>query len=514
MVRGSIPACTWRVAVRVEVDVTVVRPSYGSLWSGVDIRTKLIFALVAVSLGSMFVLGAVVSPRVEGYIRDGTLQRLEALAEAKRESLHWIIAGWRDATGLVASRSQLRASLDEQNRTGSASARERMRTILADAIASSRGAVLLDVHGADGRSVASAQRERALLPVAADSIAPRPAGEAIYAGVRLVDSGPPQVTFLAPLVFEGQSIGTLVAAFAAPELLALTGDPRALGDTGETLILAEDGMGGLRTLHPTRHGSAGRASVSVPSQPGSLGAHALGGEADPLMGGVTDYRGEEVWAATRRVDETGWGLVVKLDRAEARQTALEFNVWLRQTALILSAFTIVLGLVLALRFALPIHALAEVANRIRKGEMHARANAAREDEVGLLARTFNEMADELEQRLLELHQFRKLFDVSIDLMCMAGTDGFFKRVNPAFERVLGWSESELLERPFFDFVHPDDLARTEQEVARLAEGIPTISFENRFERKDGGYKRLRWTSYPADGVLYAVAHVLDGPRAP
>ena len=70
-----------------------------------DIRTRLVFALVAVSLGSMFVLGAVVAPRVDGYIRDGTLQQLDELAEAKRETLRWIIAGWRDGADLVASRT-------------------------------------------------------------------------------------------------------------------------------------------------------------------------------------------------------------------------------------------------------------------------------------------------------------------------------------------------------------------------------------------------------------------------
>jgi PAS domain S-box-containing protein len=162
-----------------------------------------------------------------------------------------------------------------------------------------------------------------------------------------------------------------------------------------------------------------------------------------------------------------------------------------------------------LRFALPIHQLAEVVNRIREGEMDARAAVAREDEVGLLARTFNEMADELEARMKQLTEFRRFFDVSIDLMCIAGTDGYFKRTNPAFERVLGWSHEELRQRPFIDFVHPDDVEKTLQEVQKLAGGIPTVSFENRYQCKDGGYKVLRWTSYPEGEVLYAIAYVMD-----
>jgi PAS domain S-box-containing protein len=187
----------------------------------------------------------------------------------------------------------------------------------------------------------------------------------------------------------------------------------------------------------------------------------------------------------------------------------EFRAWLVKTALILAAFAILVGLGLGLRFALPIHDLAEVANRIRKGEMDARASVAREDEVGLLARTFNEMAGEIESQMSLLREFRKFFDVSIDLMCIAGTDGYFKRTNPAFVRTLGWTEEELLERPYYDFIHPDDVEKTEEEVAKLAEGIPTISFENRLVSKDGRYVLLRWTAYPDDGVLYSIAHVID-----
>jgi PAS domain S-box-containing protein len=251
----------------------------------------------------------------------------------------------------------------------------------------------------------------------------------------------------------------------------------------------------------------------MPSEAGGLADRALTGPMDPVPGGVVDYRGEEVWAATRDIDETGWGLVVKVDRQEGRQPALEFNAWLRQTAIILSAFAIVIGLVLALRFALPIHALAAVANRIRGGELQARADVAREDEVGLLARTFNERADEIERRIAQLHDFKKFFDVTIDLMCLAGTDGFFKRLNPAFQRELGWTEQELLGRPFLDFVHPEDIEKTLQEISKLAEGIPTISFENRYRCKDGGYKLLRWTSHPEGDVLYAIAHVVDPAKA-
>ena len=97
--------------------------------------------------------------------------------------------------------------------------------------------------------------------------------------------------------------------------------------------------------------------------------------------------------------------------------------------------------------------------------------------------------------------------MSLDLLCIAGTNGYFQRVNRAFERALGWTSADLLRRPFFDFVHPEDREATVREVGRLASGIPTTSFENRYQRADGTYRRLRWTAFPEPqaGLLYAVA---------
>ncbi len=104
------------------------------------------------------------------------------------------------------------------------------------------------------------------------------------------------------------------------------------------------------------------------------------------------------------------------------------------------------------------------------------------------------------------HDLERFFEVSPDLMCIAGTDGHFRRVNGAFERVLGWTSAELLGRPFLHFVHPEDHDATVREISRLASGIPTTSFESRFRCSDGTHKPLLWTAYPEEpaGLLYAV----------
>lgn len=102
---------------------------------------------------------------------------------------------------------------------------------------------------------------------------------------------------------------------------------------------------------------------------------------------------------------------------------------------------------------------------------------------------------------------RKLFELSLDLLCIAGTDGYFKQVNPAFHRTLGWNSKELLSQPFLDLVHPEDVERTERELARLNAGTVTYSFTNRYRTSDGGYRELRWSAWPDSeaGLYYCVA---------
>jgi PAS domain S-box-containing protein len=114
--------------------------------------------------------------------------------------------------------------------------------------------------------------------------------------------------------------------------------------------------------------------------------------------------------------------------------------------------------------------------------------------------------DVTERRRTE-EDLARFFQLSLDLLCVAGTDGYFKRINPAFERVLGYSREELLRHSFVEFVHPDDREITLVQLAHLREGRNVIDFHNRYLAKDGRYRWLAWRSAPRPGtdVVYAVA---------
>jgi PAS domain S-box-containing protein len=98
------------------------------------------------------------------------------------------------------------------------------------------------------------------------------------------------------------------------------------------------------------------------------------------------------------------------------------------------------------------------------------------------------------------------FTLSLDLLCIADADGYFRRLNPAFERTLGYTQAELMEKPFLHFIHPDDVADTETVLRQLEEGRKTMGFENRYVCKDGSARWLLWSAAPGPNrLIYATA---------
>jgi PAS domain S-box-containing protein len=125
----------------------------------------------------------------------------------------------------------------------------------------------------------------------------------------------------------------------------------------------------------------------------------------------------------------------------------------------------------------------------------------------LLATLAGALGANAARRAAAQEELDRIFTLSPDLIAVADFDGTFTRVNPAARKILGYSEEEFLARPYLDFVHPDDRERTRAEAAGLAEGTATLSFENRYLAKDGGYRVLEWTATPVvkQHVMYALA---------
>jgi PAS domain S-box-containing protein len=108
----------------------------------------------------------------------------------------------------------------------------------------------------------------------------------------------------------------------------------------------------------------------------------------------------------------------------------------------------------------------------------------------------------------------RLFNMSLDLLCIVDMDGTFRRCNPAFARILGYDPVPLPGRALIDIVHSDDIPDTLEQMRQLATGRP-VSFENRCRCADGTFKWLAWSINPVleEKLVYAVAHDITGRKA-
>jgi len=107
-----------------------------------------------------------------------------------------------------------------------------------------------------------------------------------------------------------------------------------------------------------------------------------------------------------------------------------------------------------------------------------------------------------------------ILNLSQDLICIAGMDGYFKYVNPAWVFVLGYSQAELLSRPYLDFVHPDDHGRNDAEVARMKAGHKMMDFENRYVHRDGSVRIINWRGVPLPDrhLMYCIGRDVTEER--
>ncbi len=111
--------------------------------------------------------------------------------------------------------------------------------------------------------------------------------------------------------------------------------------------------------------------------------------------------------------------------------------------------------------------------------------------------------EKLKEKTLELEAY---FTLSLNLLCIADMNGYFRRLNPAWEKTLGYSLSQLEGHKFIDLVHPDDIPATMEAMETLSAQHELYGFTNRYRAKSGEYRWLEWRAHPAGNLIYSAAH--------
>jgi PAS domain S-box-containing protein len=268
---------------------------------------------------------------------------------------------------------------------------------------------------------------------------------------------------------------------------------------------------------------------------------------DLKRGGVAQYRsssGEQRLGASALIRGTSWAVWVEFPRPTVVAPARMFLTRMLIFGLFFVVAAAAVARAVSARITTPLQELTDAAEAIAVGHYPERVHPRRKDEIGRLGAAFNSMAEQvhgvqrqlearveqrtaklveagaqLEKNLAELDDARqeidRFFAFSLDMLCIAGMDGYFKRLNPAWSEVLGWTDAELRDQPYLDFVHPEDRQDTIRRAAQLAQGESAVMFENRYRCRDGSYRWLQWKAFGVRDrdVIYAAARDISEQKA-
>ncbi len=357
-----------------------------------DIRTRLALAVVSVALLSMALLGVFAYQTSTALLQEISIRQLDALAESKSRELENAQAGWRDQVRLIRSRTRLLQDVVEYLETGSASAIQSIVEVIAGAATAVDDVDQIRILRLDGTEIAvygTTAGQRQAKPAATEQVT--------FVDTILAPHGGVQVAFSTLLTDGAVPLGIVEVVFDARGIRGVTDDRTGLGETGEVLVVMAAPDDFIQVLNPLRHQETDGLMRLSKGDAATAMKHALSIDSDHQWLHVTDYRGVDVWAATRFLPELGWGIIVKVDAAEEGLRAVSLRDALFDIAIVLSAFAIVGGTLLGLYLARPIHDLAVLVGRIRHGESHLRASVTGDDEIAYLCESLNELLDHMQQ---------------------------------------------------------------------------------------------------------------------
>lgn len=353
-----------------------------------DIRTRLSLALVTVSLASMALLGMFAYYTAADLLQEISLRQLDALAESKKRDVRKVYSSWSDKLRLVRSDTELRISIRDYVDNENPDALHDINRIIQGMTVAVREIDKMIVFNLDGEVMTSFGRSLV-------DFSGQPVGEDVaYVGTYVSPDGL-RVAMNTAVEMDGAEIGGIEIIFDAEDIIDVTSDHTGLGQTGETIVVDREGDRVI-VLNPLRHEVEGFSGVlDMEAASSDLSVVFAPPEGVPLFEHV-DYRGENVWLATRYLENLGWGLVVKVDISEEEKRADGLREALFDISLALSAFAIIGGALLGFYLARPIHELAVVVDRVRHGESELRAEVKGDDEIAYLAESLNEFLDHLE----------------------------------------------------------------------------------------------------------------------
>jgi PAS domain S-box-containing protein len=478
------------------------------------IRTKVQGVFFCITLTLLLLTNGLFYFSAKRNLTQQILNHLESVAAIQYNRIRGINAQNLERWGLVASRTQLRISLADFITDGDPTHQARMNRILHDAKAPVSDFRSMSICALDGTIVASTDDEKIGENHAADVFFVR-GRKRVNGDLFFRDSdGRLMISLAGPLYQQEKLLGVLVIESLVDNMITSIGDYTGLGQTGETILAMRDKNGDALFLMPTRFDPQAALKLIVAKDKTDRPITRLFEGIQELTAEAVDYRGVPVLAATRHVEETDWGIVVKIDRAEAFAPVAQMRNMLIFVVVASLLLVILVSLYFARSITRPIIRLTEVARNISNGKISGRADESLQDETGVLAQAFNSMTDilitthkNLESQVKRLREREE----RINLLLNSTTEGIYGLdnnghctfCNPSCLRLLGYKNmADLLGQQMHALVHHTRADGTEYPLSecrifqRLGKKEGAHADNELFWRADGTSFWVEYWSYP------------------
>lgn len=365
------------------------------------ITTKLLLAFLLISLVPLTAISVLSYSYAEEALTQEVLHHLESVGAIQQSRVESIVDQNLERLVLVSSRTQLRLSLESFLSDPKSEYQDTMNRILLDARSSIGSFEDISVLTLDGKTVASTDMARIGTEHSDEEFFTRGQKEN-SADIFFLDENENLRVYLSgPLYLDNTLLGVVVIESDVDNVISLVSDYSGLGETGETVLAKRDVHGDALFIAPLRFDPHAALNRTVSKDDlGSPITQALL-KKEQLFVDAVDYDGHSVLAATRYVEKTDWGLVVSIDRTEAFAPIIQLRDLLALIVFVSSIVVTFTSLYIARSITRPIINLTQVASKISEGDLSRRAEVTSTNEIGILARALNQMAENLIEDITE-----------------------------------------------------------------------------------------------------------------
>lgn len=443
------------------------------------LNTKIVILLLQMGLIPLILISFVGYSNTREQITQNIFAKLDAISQIQDNRLQEIIQDKKDILRLFSSRLILRQELVSYDLGPSAETQAAMNATLLEAKNSVTRIISIFLVNPSGKIVASTYPTILGTDVSNEKFFKTGLQQEDISTLKKDPVTKQILSYLAgPLTMNGKTIGVAVIVIDVKDLTSMVTDYTGLGATGETLLAKDDGNGNALIITPTRVDPDAALTITVPKESTDVPAiNAIQGK-EQVYTNAIDYRGVPVYAATHYVPEIGWGIVVKIDRAEALAPVGHLQNLFLYIFFITGSFIAIIGILIARSITAPIQNLTMAANRLAKGNLSQSVEIKSSDEIGILGQAFNTMASKLktfygtlEQRVRDrtnelesekesLAHAKAKDDALLasigDGMVATDKDGKIIAMNETAEEMLGYTNVSVIGKKFYDVLRNKD----------------------------------------------------------